>query len=292
MQLDIFEHSRDVMLRSDVVTSLEQRDAAAAQAAWVALGDEYPLDETLAPLALLIDALQRQSIANAPFADHDALRDARRVLIDETAPAALRMWGGTAATAWLAALWRQTAERAAALPFQAERSDDHAAPLWLLAGDWAAAADAVAHIESWRRIPAPLGWMAEARYRIEGLDAAWALLAELAWLSPRRFDELTKRLTDPSLHKLRKHFDATFEGDGEVADLAWFPAWVLIDKPGLAHLLSHTQPSRDDGPTASGATIDRSARSGAAGTPSELVERRRRLRDLHAGLYAAYMKTR
>ena len=32
---------------------------------------------------------------------------------------------------------------------------DHAAPLWLRAGDWQAAADAVGRIESWRRMPAP-----------------------------------------------------------------------------------------------------------------------------------------
>ena len=56
--------------------------------------------------------------------------------------------------------------------------------LWLRAGDFAAAADAVARIESWRRIPAPLAWMAEARYRLDGLDAHWGLLAELAWLAP------------------------------------------------------------------------------------------------------------
>jgi hypothetical protein len=32
--------------------------------------------------------------------------------------------------------------------------------------------DAVARIKSWRRIPAPLAWMAEARYRVDDLDGA------------------------------------------------------------------------------------------------------------------------
>jgi len=66
------------------------------------------------------------------------------------------------------------------LPFCADASEHHAAALWLRAGDWAAAREAVELIEAWRRIPAPLAWMAEARYRTEGLEAAWPLLTELA----------------------------------------------------------------------------------------------------------------
>ena len=67
------------------------------------------------------------------------------------------------------------------------------------AGDWAAAADAVGRIESWWRIPAPLAWMTEARHRMDGLDAAWPLLVELAWLAPKRFDALARSLADASL---------------------------------------------------------------------------------------------
>ena len=65
------------------------------------------------------------------------------------------------------------------------------------------AAEAVVDIASWRRIPVPLAWMAEARYRMYGLDDSLALLAELAWLSPQRFDALSRRLADPRLESLR-----------------------------------------------------------------------------------------
>ena len=30
-----------------------------------------------------------------------------------------------------------------------------------------------------------------------------------------------------------RDFQAGFEGDGDVRDLAWFPAWVLTQRPGL-----------------------------------------------------------
>ncbi|MGF6301181.1 MULTISPECIES: hypothetical protein [Paraburkholderia] len=101
-------------------------------------------------------------------------------------------------------------------------------PLWLLAGDRAAAIEAVEAIESWSRIPAPLAWMTEARYRAAGLDAAWPLLAQLAWLAPARFVALLPALGDASLDALRQRFDAEFPGTGEVDDYSWFPAWLLL----------------------------------------------------------------
>ena len=51
--------------------------------------------------------------------------------------------------------------------------------------------------------PAPLAWMAEARYHMHGLGASLVLLAELAWLSPQRFDALSRRIADPRLERLR-----------------------------------------------------------------------------------------
>jgi len=290
MQLDIFDHSRDTMLRNDVVHALERRDAREARAAWRILSGEFPRDHSVPLLALLIDAIDGP--ACTPFANHDAASTARGALAGEIEPAALGIFGASTAAGWLAPLWRQLAQRAAALAFRAERSEDHAAPLWLLAGDWPAACEAVAGIESWRRIPAPLGWMAEARYRIDGLDDAWPLFAELAWLSPSRFDRLTKRLADPSLEKLRKRFDASFEGDGNVADLAWFPAWALTEKPGLSGLLGQTQRSLNSVPEQAMRLLLELLGLERQGRHHDVVERRKALRDTHPSLYAAYMATR
>ena len=290
MQLDIFDHSRDVMLHNDVVDALARRDPSAARLAWHILKDEFPASDTLPALAVLIDALECRT--GAAFADHDAVCDARRVLSRDIEPAARRVFGEQAGTAWLAPLWQETARRAARLPFRSERSEDHTAALWLRAGDWQAAADAVARIESWRRIPAPLGWMAEARYHLLGLDSTLALLAELGWLAPGRFGDLAKRLGDPSLDRLRKQFDASFEGDGDLADLAWFSAWLLTEKPGLARWLGETQPSLDSEPERAMRLLLELLGLERQGRHHEVVERRKALRDMHPSLYAAYMRTR
>jgi hypothetical protein len=289
-QLDIFDHSRDTVLCNDVAASLERHDPACARSAWGTFADEFPNHESLAPLGVLVDALEQRTAA--PFQDHDAMHDACRVLSEVIEPAAVRIFGKRAGAAWLVTQWREIAQRAAPLRFRNERSDDHAAPLWLRAGDWSAASDAVARIESWRRSPAPLAWMAEARYRVHDLDGAWGLLAELAWLSAERFDQLTKRLSDPLLERLRKTFDATFEGHGDVRDLAWFPAWVLTEKPGLSRQLGEAQRCLHTEPEQAMRLLLELLGLERQGRHHDVVARRKALRDAHPSLYAAYLKAR
>lgn len=173
-----------------------------------------------------------------------------------------------------------------------DSAEVHCAALWLKAGDFAAAADAVQQIESWRRIPAPLAWICEARLRLDELDSSWGLLAELAWLSPQRFDALTRRLADPVLTRLRRRFDAEFEGEGTVADMAWFPAWVLCEAPALAMPLGQAQPGLQSAPEQAMRLLLDLLHLERQGRQRDLLAQRRRLRDLQPVLYAAYMKSR
>jgi hypothetical protein len=290
MQLDIFADSRDVMLRNDVLDALHRGHAAQARDAWQKLESAFPNDDTLAGLAILIDAIGNGE--TAPFEDHPAAAAACSHLESEVEPAARRLLGDPAGRAWLVPCWRAVARQAATLPFRAEASDHHAAPLWLRAGEWDEARRAVEAIESWRRIPAPLAWMAEVRHRADGLELAWPLLTELAWLSPARFADLLRRLADASIDGLRKKFDATFDGAGQIVDLTWFPAWMLIEKPGLAPLLREAQPSRQTAPERATRLLLQILSLERQGIQHELVERRKALRDLHTGLYGAYIKTR
>jgi len=291
MQLDIFDHSRDVMLRNDVAQALEQRDAAAARAACLVLAAEYPQDGSLPSLERLIEALAQQG-GQPPFADPAAACEARAMLVEHIEPAALSVFGVRAGTGWLTPLWRELAARAGRLPFRSEHLEEHAAPLWLRAGDAQSAAAAVESIESWRRIPAPLGWMAEARHRLDGLEASWPLLAELAWLAPPRFDSLTRRLGDPALDKLLKAFGTSFDDVGPPDDLAWFPAWVLTEKPGLARWLSLAERSLDSAPERGMRRMLELLSLEKQGRHAEMMDRRKQLLQAHEPLYRAYMRSR
>ena len=293
-QLDIFADSRDVMLRNDVLEQLQRRDAVSARTALELLAAGYPDDGALPAMSVLVCELERglERGSTAPFADHAALAIARRHLEDEVVPAARRVLPAQTGHAWLAPCWRALADRAATLAFLRADADSHSAPLWLLAGDWAAASDAIGSIESWWRIPAPLAWMTESRYRTGGLEAAWPLLAELAWLAPARFAALLPLLHDASRDALRRRFDAEFPGAGETDDYAWFPAWLLVVKPALAGWLGEARVQRDQPASRAMALLGEILRREHEGEQRELVNLRQELSRLHAGLFDTYMATR
>ena len=301
-QLDIFAHSRDVMLRNDVLHALDRRDAAGARAAWLVLASEFPADPDLPSLDVLARALEAP--CDTPLPNHDALARERHRLTDDVAVAARRALGTISAEPWLRPMWQALALRCAAIPFQASRPDDHATALWLRGAHWAQAALAVQGIESWRRIPAPLAWMVEARCRLGELDACWALLAELAWLAPGRLDALLRRPIDPLLARLHAKFERSWDGGfeasfdgafnalGNACDLPWFPAWMLTHTPALAPHLALAQPSQHtDAERGMRLVLDLLSLE-RQGRHNDLVQRRRALRDLHVPLYAAYMATR
>ncbi|WP_226797967.1 hypothetical protein [Cupriavidus necator] len=134
--------------------------------------------------------------------------------------------------------------------------------------------------------------MAETVYRLQGLDPAWPLLAELAWLSPRKLGALMQTLGDSSLLALRQLFDANFDGDGTTDDLVWFPAWAMTERPGLAALLHGSEPSTHTLPEQGMRIMLELLTLEREGRRHDLVERRKDLRSLHAGLFEAYIRTR
>ncbi|MFM0327001.1 hypothetical protein [Caballeronia glebae] len=289
-QLDIFADSRDVALRNDVVEQLQLRDAAAARAALTVLAGEYARDNALPAMTVLVHELENAS--TLAVTDHTELAVICRHLENEVAHAARQVLRGQYAQFWMATCWRELAQRAAALPYRGADPDGHAAPLWLRASDWAAASDAIESIESWWRIPSTVSWMTEARYRAAGIDAAWPLFAELAWLAPAKFAALLVTLKDPSLDVLRRRFDAEFPGTGEIEDYAWFPAWLLINKPAVAGRLGQARVRHDLPASRATALLGEILRREREGEQHELIALRQEIRRLHTGLFDIYMATR
>ena len=304
-QLDLFEHSQDTMLRNDVLDALLRRDVAAAHVAWSALAAFAPQHDALAPLAVLIAALDAAAADTSPITAAGAAALAAEQLDRAVVPAAQAQFGAAAAARWLAPLWRQLAERAAHLPFRAVQPDDHAAPLWLRVDDAAAAqaaTQAVAGIESWWRLPAPLAWMTRARHATDGLDATWPLLAELAWLVAPRLGATARALNDPLLNRLLRRFEDEFDPEtpgpadpalSATADpLAWFPAWLLTDQPALLARLREARRGQDSAPERAFWQLGELLGLERQARHHELIAGRQRLRDAQPALYAAYMKSR
>jgi hypothetical protein len=271
-----------------------QRDAEASRVAWQAFAAEFPGDPRLPPLGRLIDALDAGPVA--PFPTHADAESAIRAVQCELLPAAVSAWPNPDAAAWLAPLWAGLARRATALPFDTAHAQAHAAALWLNAAAPAEAGAAVRTIESWRRKPQPLAWAAESLWRSDGLDAAWPLIAELAWLAPGRLADVIRRIADPPMARLLRAFDADFDsgldGTDAAADLAWFPAWVLTAKPALARAMSPAEPGQQSESEQGFRLLLALLELERQGRHAELIERRKRLMTLHAGLYRAYMGSR
>lgn len=290
MQLDLFEHSRDVALRNDVVAALRARDSSAAKIAIARLAEEFPVDDALEAMTALAAGL----IQPTSFADHDDLERHSVTLEAALVPAAAQVFGAQAG-AWLQTLWRQVAAAAAGLDFDPRRARSHAAQFLLRGDDYPGAADAVRRIASWRRKPVPLAWMTEAVCRdcaLEGgFSAGWPLLAELAWLAPPRFAALAERLTTPPLTLLRQRFGREFEGDDEVVD-AWFPAWACLADASLADGLKLAQWPTDSRPERAARCIVGLLTLERQGRHRELIAARAELRDTHSGLFAFYMRSR
>ena len=299
MQLDIFNDSRDVMLRNDVLQALQSQDADKASLALLTFQREYPEDDTITPLQMLLTALATRQQAAVPppqLVHHTALRLERLNLLEVVTPAAHGLMGPATAKPWLRPFWQDLISRAASLPFRPEFEADHVAPMWLALLDWSGAAQAVAQIASWRRIPAPLAWMAQARLHDLGLDATWPLLAELAWLSPKRLDALVQQSNHVVLQRLKDQFDACFEPDPDsndaTEDVAWFPAWVLTQRPQEVAHLSQAQPGQHSAPEQAMRVLVNLLGLERQGRHHDIVAQRKSLRGLNAWLYAQYMQTR
>lgn len=289
MQLDLFEHSHQVTLRNAVVEAVKRRDANCGKAAIVALAAAYASDPLLPDMETLCSRVGASPLPDGPTPTEAAmfLQDTETQL----EPAATRVLG-TAADVWLAPFWLELARAMAGLPFDPHAESLHAAPLFMRGGDWQAAAAGIEAIPSWRRQPAPLSWMIEARFHADGLDAVWPLIAELAWMAPQRARLLSSLLSDPQPARRVRRFDTEFD-DSDVQDgFSWFPAWLLIEDGSLAARLIRAEHG-------SATSAERCARLVMTllalerqGRHAEVVKNRRWLRDINGALFALYMQSR
>ena len=288
MQLDLFEHSRDVVLRNAAIDALRKRDTGACAQAVAALAAEYGADPLLPAFSILCEKLR--SPIPRPIARAAAIALLQE-LDDAVAPAAHAVFGKEA-QAWLSPLCAELAASIADYPFDSGHESLHAAPLLLRAAHWMDAAACIKAIASWRRQPAPLAWMIEARCRIGGFDAILPLLAELAWMAPQRAQLLAPRLELPALARLVRAFDAEFEGEGTPDDFAWFPAWALIADSRLGECLRLSQAGANTRSEHCARIVLGLLSCERQGRHAELVEGRRKLRELHPALFARYMQGR
>lgn len=287
MQLDIFEHSHEVMLRNALTHALMRRDPAASTAALAALASDFPQDPLLADAAGLLARLQADT--------NDGLAASIAQLEEIIEPAARRLLGNRQAKTWLAPFWRELGEAALALPFDPAHEMLHAAPLFLRAGDWSQAAATAVAIPSWRKKPAPLAWMIEACVRLDGIAVLWPRAAELAWMAPARAYALVTRLAadlDEELARLLRRFLTEIDAGNAPEGFARFPAWLLIEDARYLNALKLAERGSLTAAEACARLLLTLLSLEQQGRHDELIEQRQKLRETDAELFACYMRSR
>lgn len=287
MQLDLFSHSRDVMLRNDLIDALKSRHIDACKQALNALATECPDDVTLAPAAHLISTLATEF---TPFANHDAATRIITAIEHETKTHAVAVLGVAQAPQWLRPIRQAIARAAEQLAYRADLAETHPGFLYLRTNDWAAAEQHIHRIANWRRMPGPLSWAATACFHQHGLDKAWPLLAELAWLDAARFDALAQSLPAPALQRLFKEYDC--EHASSLGGSCWFPAWAVVAYPELCAVIrGATTPIQSAPEQAFHVNMSLLALE-RQGRHHEIIEQRKRLRTLNPELFTFYMQNR
>ena len=292
MQLDLFLHSAEVTLRNAVIAALCARDAEAMRVDMDRLLAEFPNDihnDDFEHLYSELSALS-QNASSAPAIAQQVERIETRLR-----PRLQKMIGTDAAQHWIEAVYGQLARSAYGQPFTRSLAQSHAGGLFLRANELALARASLVAIPSWRRIPEVLAWMAEIALREEQPDEYWPLVAELAWIAPALLAALfaaeVDRAGSATVLRCYREFCSEAEADGESDELAWFPAWLLIDHAELLPQLRTANP-HDSRPARSAALLIDLLLGERRGLTPAVVDKRQQLRDLAPALFARYMARR
>ena len=288
-QLDLFLHSRTVVLVNDVIGAILARDADDAGLCLHMLRAEEPGHH-------LYDSLERLSRCIAdwplPAASPAEVDAAVRQLEGYVLPAAIAALGDKAVN-FMLPLWRDLAQSAGARVYDAAFPQAYRAALHLKGGDSEATAGAIQAIPNFRDNPDAIHWLAVALHRMHGLESSRIWLFRLALLRPERFSHALSDIADPSMSRDWLEFLAAFhwlnpEGGNEGA---WFPSWYLVEHPGVrTDLPGWTEPV-----TRSLEVLNAIARVidlERQGYSAALISARIRLRDLDSQVFDFYMARR
>lgn len=289
-QLDLFVHSRVVVLANDIIAALLARDAVRAAECLDRFRAEEPGHRVRKALETLCHMLAEWPL---PSANPAEIAEAIRRLEADTHPAALAAIGDKAAQ-FMRPFWCDLAQAAKPHAYDAAFPQSYSAPLHLRGGDAEAAAAAALAVARHDDNVDALNWLAVARYRIDGLAACRIPLMRLALLGPERLPEALSEIDDPLLNREWRAFHAAchwLDPENQTVG-AWFPAWHLVEHPGIRIDCgdSKTLPATPAARTF--VTITRLLDLEKHGYSTALVSARSRLRDLDPDMFAFYMARR
>lgn len=277
-QLDLFLDNGASAAENDLHRALAARNAAGAAQSYERLCRIAPNHCGLGEYEVLVlYARHLQQVAAIP---PEACAEEMEGLLEEIAPLAHARLRAQARD-YLAPAWRRLAEALPRDRFDPGRPDLHASCAELRIPDWDAVIASVQAVPDHAEHAALLSRLALALQHRKGHEAAMLAWARCSELAP---DQSPADLTRDASPRLYRHALA-FEDLDEPLEPSDFPAWLLLQEPGLLHYLN-----RPTSPVPVGATF--LAMAGLLQTRArgaDEVAARRRLQELRPPLLRAYL---
>ena len=281
-QLDLFLDSAQTVAVNALLDALAARDAREARRALERLVGIDRDHGHRFHAAGLISALETP----APAEPQRGLEQLQR-MEREWIPAASALLGARRRD-FLAPLWRDIGRALEPVPFDPIRPDRHASRAYREGLDWERTRRSVLAVPGHEETPVLLARLAEAQWRLRDRTRAIESWFALCRLAPDEFERLIEAPDFPDW-ALRTAWRLAGES-GIEAEMtpAWFPAWMLIEEPGLAGVLPPRRAG--DGPSRA---FDAVMELLVHPAPDERgIELRRSLQAIHPGLLRRFLARR
>ena len=289
-QLDLFAHSRTVVLLNDVIDSLLERNTARVSERLQLLRAEAPGLPALDALTTLRGTLERWPVAMAGTRDVGSVIEWLDCEVAGAAAVAL----GSSAPVFMHSLWLDLANAIAGQAYDPVHPRSHDAYCHLRAGDAAAALKALSRVQGHDLDPFILQCLTWARYLTSGWHACRAPLFTLALTAPGHLLATLTSLGDPALRADWERFwvDCAWLDPRDERAGAWFPAWYLIEHPATRIDEPVTAGDPDALPARAFQTMRRLLALEPGGYSSALIDARAELRHIDERLLRHYMSRR
>ena len=231
-QLDLFLDSAQTAAVNALLASLAARDAGYARRALEQLVRINRDHGQRFHASRLISALE----ASAPEGPERGLERLDR-MEREWVPAASALLGARRRD-FLAPVWRDIGRALDPVPYDPSNPDRHASRAYREGLDWERVRRSVLAVPGYEKEPVLLARLAEAHWRLRDRVEAIGSWFALCRLAPEEFARLIEA-SDFSDWALRTAWRVAREEDLEPEMTpAWFPAWMLLEEPGLAGVLA------------------------------------------------------
>ena len=189
---------------------------------------------------------------------------------------------------FLAPLWRGIARALGPTPFDPSRPERHATRAYREGLDWEHLRQSVLAVPGYATEPVLLARLAEAHWRLHDRANAIESWFALCHLAPEVFERVIEAAAFPDW-ALQAAWRVALEQDFEPEMTPeWFPAWVLLEEPGLAAALAPRR-TDDDPSRAFDVTMSLLAHPSL---DERGIELRRSLQNIHPGLLERFLATR